>query len=81
MAMFLNGWGNRVAITDSIHANLGLCYVSSMIILLQLMLIHLLCHLYELTDTLGLLFGVVNSIYEGGNFHEIIFPKYFQMIY
>ena len=71
MTMFLNGWGNRVAITDIIHANLGLCYVSSMIILLQLMLIHLLCHLYELTDTLGLLFWVVNSIVEEPGFKNV----------
>ena len=34
-------------ITDCIKANLGLCLVSSMIILLQLTYVYLLCHQYE----------------------------------
>ena len=51
-------WGNRVAITDSIPANKGLCLVSSMIILLQLMSVYLLCHQHEHGNTLGLLFRV-----------------------
>ena len=38
----------------------------SVIILLQLMFIYLLCHLHELTDTLGLPFGGVNSIRDQG---------------
>ena len=46
-----------MAITDSIQANL----VSSIIILLQLMFIYSLRHLYELTDTLGILFGCLTS--------------------
>ena len=57
-----------MAITDSIQANLGPLFVSSMIILLQLMFIYLLCHPHELTDILGLLLGVstVFEIYKGG---------------
>ena len=57
-----------MVITVSIQANLGPLFVSSMIILLQLMFIYLLCHLQELTDTLGLLLGVstVFEIYKGG---------------
>ena len=57
-----------MSITDSIQANLGPLFVSSMIILLQMMFIYLLCHLHELTDTLGLLLGVstVFEIFKGG---------------
>ena len=36
-------WGNTVAISDMIQANKGLCLVSSMIVLLQLMSVYLLC--------------------------------------
>ena len=39
--------GNRVAITGSIQANMGLCLVSSIIILLQLTSVYLLCHQHE----------------------------------
>ena len=51
-----------MAITDSIQANLGplLCFLNTNSYSVDVY--YLLCHLHELTDTLGLLFGCVNSI-------------------
>ena len=40
-------WGYRVAITDSIQANKGVCLVSSIIILLQFTSVYVLCHQLE----------------------------------
>ena len=55
-------------------------YVSSIIILLQLVLIYLLCHLLGLTDSLGLLFWDLTHCqqylrYIKVAFHGIIFPN------
>ena len=51
-----------MAITDSIQANVGplLCFLNDNFSSVDVYI--LLCHLHELTDTLGLLFGGVNSI-------------------
>ena len=80
MAMVRKGWVNRVAITDSIQANLGplLCFLNNNSSSVDVYL--LMCHLHELTDTLGLLFGGLTPWkqhlrYIKVAFHGIIFPN------
>ena len=64
--MFFNGFGNRVAINDSIQANYGLCLVSSMIIFLQLTSVNLLCHQHEHGRHFGIIFSsILFQMYEG----------------